>query len=340
VKFGKTFPEFETIRQPGLIPSPDIPAHESGSLNLNLPVDWRSYDVLYITVTDQYGRRINTWSWNITKPGDFIPREVETNSDKVSATECDSLLILSSGKTVVTFNKKTGLIAGVQNNNKTISFNNGLQFAGVNPKYAGMKHYPLDNKYVIELLYDSICNAKWTMLPGGWLQCDYTYYPKGELDFAGITFSYPENLVTGATLMANGPYHVWKNRLKGTQFGIFNKQYNNTITGQSWVYPEFKGYYSNFYAVQILTKELPITIVSATNDLFLHLFTPCQAKYSKTGVGGDVNPPFPSGNISFLNGISPMGTKFTKADAEGPQSQKNIYIGETIRGTLYFRFGE
>jgi hypothetical protein len=340
VKFGKTFPEFETIKQAGIIPSPDIPAHESGSLNLNLPVDWRSYDVLYITVTDQYGRRINTWSWNITKPGDFIPREVETNSDKVSATECDSLLILSSGKTVVTFNKKTGLIAGVQNNNKTISFNNGLQFAGVNPKYAGMKHYPLDNKYVIELLYDSICNAKWTMLPGGWLQCDYTYYPKGELDFAGITFSYPENLVTGATLMANGPYHVWKNRLKGTQFGIFNKQYNNTITGQSWVYPEFKGYYSNFYAVQILTKELPITIVSATNDLFLHLFTPCQAKYSKTGVGGDVNPPFPSGNISFLNGISPMGTKFTKADAEGPQSQKNIYIGETIRGTLYFRFGE
>jgi hypothetical protein len=160
------------------------------------------------------------------------------------------------------------------------------------------------------------------------------------MDFAGITFSYPEDLVTGATLMANGPYHVWKNRLKGTQFGVFSKKYNNTITGQSWVYPEFKGYYSNFYAVQILTKELPITIVSATNNMFLHLFTPGQARYSKTGVGGEVNPPFPSGNISFLNGISPMGTKFTKADAEGPQSQKNIYNGETLMGTLYFRFGK
>lgn len=340
VKFVKTFPEFETVKHPGLISSPDIPAGGSGSLNLNLPVDWRSYDVLYITANDQYGRNINTWSWNITNPKDFISREIETNSDKVAATGHDSLLILSSGKTIVSFNKKTGLIAGVQNNNKTVSFTNGPQFAGIRTKFTGMKHYPLDNKYVIELSYDSICYAKWTMLPGGWLQLDYTYNPVGEMDFAGITFSYPEDLVTGATLMANGPYHVWKNRLKGTQFGVFSKKYNNTITGQSWVYPEFKGYYSNFYAVQILTKELPITIVSATNNMFLHLFTPGQARYSKTGVGGEVNPLFPSGNISFLNGISPMGTKFTKADAEGPQSQKNIYNGETLMGTLYFRFGK
>ena len=180
------------------------------------------------------------------------------------------------------------------------------------------------------------------MYPGGWLKLDYDYTPSGELDFAGITFSYPENLVTGATLMANGPYHVWKNRLKGTQFGIYEKKYNNTITGQSWDYPEFKGYYSNFYAVEIQTKELPITVISATKDLFLHLFTPEAAKFStpKTGVRGEVNPPFPAGNISFLNGISAIGTKFTKAEAEGPQSRKNIYNGETLKGTLYFKFGE
>jgi len=67
---------------------------------------------------------------------------------------------------------------------------------------------------------------------------------KGSLDYAGITFSYPEKLVTGATLMADGPYRVWKNRIKGTQFGVYNKKYNNTVTGQSWDYPEFKGYYS------------------------------------------------------------------------------------------------
>ena len=341
VKFGKTFPKFEIQKQSGTVQSPDIAVGDSGMLNLNLPADWKSYDVLYVTATDQYGRNINTWSWNITQPKGFISRLVVTNQDKVTATERDSLLILSSGKTVVTFNNKTGFITGVLNNNRTISFNNGIQFAGFNATFKGMKHYASGNSYVIELLSDSTCNAKWTMLPGGWLELNYDYLPKGSLDYAGITFSYPENLVTGATLMANGPYHVWKNRLKGTQFGVFNKEYNNTITGQTWNYPEFKGYYSNFYAVEIQTKELPITVVSATSDLFLHLFTPGAAKSSR-GVRGEVNPPFPSGNISFLHGISGIGTKFSSAAAEGPQGQKNVYDGksEPLKGTLYFRFGE
>ena len=207
-----------------------------------------------------------------------------------------------------------------------------------------IRSYAVENSYVVELKYDSLCSAIWTMLPGGWLKLDYVYNPKGEQNFAGITFSYPENLVTGAILLANGPYHVWKNRLKGTQFGIFNKQYNNTITGQTWVYPEFKGYYSNFYAVQILTKELPVTIVSATSDLFLHLFTPGEAKFSSgKGVRGVLNPPFPSGNISFLHGISAIGTKFSRPENEGPQGGKNKYIyndsAPSLSGTLYFRFG-
>jgi hypothetical protein len=161
------------------------------------------------------------------------------------------------------------------------------------------------------------------------------------LDFAGITFSYPENLVTGAILLANGPYHVWKNRMKGTHFGLFSKPYNNTITGQTWDYPEFKGYYSNFYAIEVQTRELPIKVVTATDGLFLHLFTPQPAIYSR-GVRGTMNPLFPSGNISFLNGISGIGTKFSRAEEEGPQGGKNIYnrTSEPLKGTLYFRFGE
>jgi len=344
MKFSKTFPEFDIIKKPGIIAPPDIPAGGSGLLSLDLPYDWKSYDVLYVTATDQYGRNINTWSWNITQPKDFVNREVVTNSDKVIVTEHDSTLILSSGKTEVSFNKNNGLIENVKNDKKTISFSNGFHFAGLNPKFMAIRSYAVENSYVVELKYDSLCSAIWTMLPGGWLKLDYVYNPKGEQNFAGITFSYPENLVTGAILLANGPYHVWKNRLKGTQFGIFNKQYNNTITGQTWVYPEFKGYYSNFYAVQILTKELPVTIVSATSDLFLHLFTPGEAKFSSgKGVRGVLNPPFPSGNISFLHGISAIGTKFSRPENEGPQGGKNKYIyndtAPSLSGTLYFRFG-
>jgi hypothetical protein len=238
--------------------------------------------------------------------------------------------------TSVTFNRNNGLIDGIQHNGKTLSFDGGPVFAGFNTSFKELRHYAQEGGYVIELLYDSICHAKWTMLPGGWLQLDYTYRPSGYLDFTGITFSYPENLVSGAILMANGPYRVWKNRLKGTRFGIYNKSYNNTITGQTWDYPEFKGYYSNFYAVEIQTKEIPFTIVAATSDLFLHLFTPQTPNYAR----GGVNPPFPSGNISVLNGISAMGTKFSRPEEEGPQGQKNAQVDRPFAAKIYFRFGD
>lgn len=342
VKYDKSFPHFDQVKKSGIIESPDIAPGESGNLIPVFPTDWKSYDVLYITATDQYGRQINTWSWNLTQPADLVSRTVITGEGKINTIEKDNMLVISTGNSEITFDKTSGLITGVKNNGKMISLTNGVQFAGFKAAFKEMKHYSRENTYVVEMIYDGDCHATWTILSGGWLKLDYDYMPSGELDFAGITFSYPEDLVTGAVLMANGPYHVWKNRLRGNQFGIFEKKYNNTITGQSWDYPEFKGYYANFYAVEIQTNELPITVVSSSGDLFLHLFTPEAAKYStrQTGVRGEVNPAFPSGNISFLHGISAIGTKFTAAAAEGPQSQKNSYNGEIHKGTLYFKFGE
>ena len=336
VKYVKPISNTESIKKSGAIETPDIAPGDSGMLKLNLPANWKDFDVLYITATDKFNRQLNTWSWNISSPSVLAKQAVSENANKVVVTDRDSLLTLKSENTSVTFNKKTGLIFEVKNNSKTLSFNNGPLFAGFKTSFQKLKHYPVPNGYAVELVYDSICHAKWTMLQGGWMQLDYEYSPTGSFDFTGITFSYPESQVTGATLMANGPYHVWKNRLKGTQFGVFDKEYNNTITGQTWIYPEFKGYYSNFYAVKLQTKELPITIVSATKDLFLHLFTPEKSIYSK----GGINPPFPSGNISILSGISAIGTKFSQAEEEGPQGQKNTFSGNTFTGKLFFRFGE
>jgi hypothetical protein len=337
VRFGNSFPKIEAIKKAGPIKSPDIAVGENGTLNLGLPSDWKSYDVLYVTATDQYDRNINTWSWNIMKPAEFCARIV--NSAPVSiikTSEVNNQLTLATGNTSITFDKPTGTIAGIINKGKNIPFG-GFQFAGFNRTFREMKSYPKGEDYVVEILYDSACYATWTIMKGGLLKLDYGYSVKGALDYAGITFNYPENLVTGATLMANGPYRVWKNRLKGTQFGVFSKTYNNSVTGQSWDFPEFKGYYSNFYAVEIQTKESPFTIISATENVFLHLFTPATATNLR-GVRGGVNPPFPSGNISILNGISPVGTKFSRADEEGPQGKKNVYNGELVTGTVYFKF--
>lgn len=339
VKFGNGFPKVEIVKETGTIKSPDIGVGEHGVLNLDLPGDWKSYDVLYVTAVDQYGRHINTWSWKIVKPQDFSSQVVTSSfTSPVTTSDYGNQLTVSSGNTAITFDNLSGSITSVNSDGKNIPFG-GFQFAGFNRTFKEMKNYAKGEDYIVEILYDSASYAIWTMMKGGWLKLDYGYSVKGSLDFAGITFTYPEKLVTGATLMANGPYRVWKNRLKGTQFGVFDKKYNNTVTGQSWDFPEFKGYYSNFYAVEIQTPEIPITIVSATDDLFLHLFTPATATNLR-GVMGEMTPSFPSGDISVLHGISPIGTKFSRADEEGPQGKKNIYMGEILQGTIYFRFGE
>jgi len=51
-----------------------------------------------------------------------------------------------------------------------------------------------------------------------------------------------------------------------------------------------------------------------------------------------VNPPFPEGNLGFLNAIAPIGNKFKQADSMGPQSQKNIAVGSKVSGKLWFDF--
>lgn len=340
VKFGKNFPEAAAEKKTGIIQAPDVAPGATGSLALNLPGDWRDYDALYVTATDRNGRHINTWSWNFTRPSDFAARIIHSREcgNKVQATETTDKIIVTSGQTEITFNKNTGAISDLKNNGKGISFKTPELFTGSRRIFKGMKQYSKDDNYVIESEYDSSTYATWTVLKGGWLKLDYGYNLKGSYDYAGITFSYPEELVTGAVLAANGPYHVWKNRLKGTQFGIFNKKYNNTVTGQSWDYPEFKGYYSNFYAAQVQTNEKPLMIVTATDDLFLHLFTPAKATNLK-GVRGEVSPAFPEGNISVLHGIPAIGTKFSTAEEEGPQGCRNHYDG-MLKGIVYLNFGD
>jgi hypothetical protein len=338
VKFDKGLSEAAPSKKSGSIKAPDLAPGSNGNLAIDLPSDWKNYDALYVTATDQDGRLINTWSWNISTPEIVASRIVQAKAEKVKASESEKLVTLTSGTTEVVFDKATGSLSSVKNNGQNISFTSNNLFTGFGRSISGVKNYQSGDNYVLEVQYDSASYAKWTVMGGGWIRLEYGYTLNGTYPFAGITFNYPEKLVNGATLMANGPYHVWKNRLKGNTFGVFNKKYNNAVTGQKWDYPEFKGYYSNLYAVEIQTKEQPVTIVSSTGDIFLHLFTPDKAGNLR-GVRGEVDPSFPLGNISLLHGITAIGTKFSRADQEGPQGQKNKY-NEQLKGTVYFKFGK
>jgi hypothetical protein len=152
---------------------------------------------------------------------------------------------------------------------------------------------------------------------------------QSKVDFAGISFNYPEENLQAVQFLGNGPYRIWKNRMSGGTFGVWDKPYNNTITGHAgFDYPEFKGYYSNLYWVRIRDhQDLGFTVYCRTEDIFLRLYSPEEAPDpAKTTV---THPP---GDISFMHGIPAIGTKFKEAGLLGPQSRPYQYLPGRIQG--------
>ena len=142
------------------------------------------------------------------------------------------------------------------------------------------------------------------MYNSGWLQMDYEYKAEGKQYFTGISFNFPESDIIGVKWLGNGPSHVWKNRLQGGQLDVFERLYNNVLPGDnSWEHPQFKGYYANISWMLFNTVDGKFTVVANDDDLFVRLF-------DFYGISGPKNyPPLPVGNISFLDGIPPIGTK-------------------------------
>lgn len=320
---------------------PAILPQQTGVLDLKLPAAYQKADVLYLTAIDPHGRELFTWSWPLKTPQqlnhDFV--EGSTVNPAIAVSENERLLSVAANGVEIKWDKRTGLIAGVKNEKAVISFGNGPVLATGKTQFRSLKHYPEGNNQVIELNYSGdMRQVKYTMMPSGILKLEYAYQHGGNndgFDYLGINFSYPEDKVTGVRYLGRGPYRVWKNRMKGGQFNIWDKKYNNTITGESWDYPEFKGYYRDFTWVVIENKEAPFIIYTDTEDLFLRLYTPPKPKGARNDF---TSPPFPAGDISFLNGISAIGTKFDRAENHGPESQKNRVGAVRIRNSLYFDF--
>ncbi len=180
----------------------------------------------------------------------------------------------------------------------------------------------------------------WTMYPSGWLELRYHYRPENEQELLGINFSYPEAQVNGIQMLANGPYRVYKNRLKGGTLDQWQKPYNDAVTGERWECPEFKGYYSQFYGGTLQTKKGNIRLFTATDQLFLHLLNPAIPKAAARTQSVATYPA--AGGLSFLHGIPAIGTKTQKSEGLGPQSQKNLTFAngglDTFSGMLYIDF--
>jgi Glycosyl hydrolases family 2, TIM barrel domain/Glycosyl hydrolases family 2, sugar binding domain/Glycosyl hydrolases family 2/Beta galactosidase small chain len=331
----------------GTANAPDIQPGAKGFVQLGLPADWYEYDVLYVTVTDQFNQELFAWSFPISSPSRTGARMiVKEGNTKILQRMADTTLLLYSVKDVdLAFNSFTGQLASVSNKKGALPFNNGpvIQEGANNFKKISTRRE--GNTVIIESAFDrkeSYNTLKWTIYPSGWLKLDVAYFPGAfYTNFSGINFSLPEKEIRSVTYMGDGPYRVWKNRLRGNQFGVWSKTYNNTETGESpWVYPEFKGYHSRFYGGYFFTASNRFTVVSDTEDLFLRLYTPAW----KTDQWNNYEPHFPSGDISFMQGIPAIGTKNQRNETTGPMGYKNIYYdyekepSRALHITVWFNF--
>ena len=327
-----------TINASGSVKAYNLAPGENGYLKLQLPGNWKNSDALLLTIKDAAGKEIISRSWPIAATQTIAARFTAGTS------AAGSTLKEENGQIVVTcdaisyyFDTATGYLKKVKGASGDISLSDGPVLAGVNMQFKEIRRSVSGNSQVIEPVYsDANFKVKWTFTPGKPAQLQYNYLPRGNADFYGITFNYPEQNITGMKWLGDGPYRVWKNRLKGSTLNVWQKDYNNTITGESWIYPEFKGYHANLYWATIQNKEHPFTVYTEDEHIYLQMLKPAKPV---SAPNDNTSPAFPEGNIGFLTAIPAIGTKFNPATDMGPQSQKNVQLNTTpVSGTLWFDF--
>ena len=345
----------------GEVTLPALSPGETGKARFSLPASFAEGDVLKLEAFDRDGHRICDWSFPIRLANPYFQRhlaQVSTglSGNTVSARNNGKEIVLKSEKVSVTFDAATGMILRVLSGNTEIPLTNG-------PVAVGMKMlYQPASSYVRQDSEEAVFCARykggadsivWRLTSQGLLYMDAVLLNRasggGGFDDAfmdtevynlGLTFSYPERICKGMKWLGRGPYRVWKNRIPGTNYGIWHKDYNNTVTGESYdnlVYPEFKGYHANMYWATFESDTAPFTVYSRTDGIFYRVFTPEEPK----GSAKRTMPEFPEGDISFLLDI-PAICSFKPIEQQGPNSQPgNIRIkkgDEGVRLNLMFDF--
>ncbi len=319
-----------TVAASGSIPSPNVPARGSGTLQAQLPANWRTHQAFALTATDPYGQEIYTWTWMIPTADVAATTEVPANVDvgaRVTSSRVGSSYVMSAAGTEVVIDSATGRLTRLTRNGKTVSLTDGPRLVEGTATFASIEQRTEGNDVIVEAKYTGeLQRITWRLTPSGWLKLSYSYHPRGAHTYFGVTFDYPEKEVTGMRWLGRGPYRVYKNRLKGVEFDVWHKDYNDTQTGLSWNYPEFKGFHSDMYWATLETREAPITLVFGSGDQYLRVLTPSEP----TAPGSEpknAHMVYPPGDISILRGISAIGTKFTTAAQQGPAGAPNLVGG-------------
>ena len=337
------------------LPSPNTAPGEKAQLK----IERTDADVIELTAIDPYGKEIFTWGHrHMVKlgTGNLSKRNLHKNTQKYSYTEDTNQLLVQDGNRQYAFSKKTGRLIGVSVGDKKLSFSNGPRFVAAKradrsqdgfynhddskafQKKTQYTEYPdqgafdsftfSDSTLVVNYLHGSINTVTWRFLADGGVYMNVDYYFNGVVDLMGICFDYPETMMKSKQWVGKGPYRVWQNRQEGPQYGLWKNDYNDPIPGESWEYPEFKGYFSNVNWMKLNTSEGAIGIELMTGKV--GVYTPRDGR-------DHILYTLPETGISILKAIPAVRNKVNTTDLNGPSAQPYWSKGKgSINAILHF----
>ena len=350
------------VLKQGEVQGSNIAAHSAGILDIKTTI-LPDADALFVTAIDKQGHELWRWTFPVDKLNQS-KEELSPLSSKATYTETDNDLTVKANNRTFVFSKKDGQLKGVSVNNRKISFANGPRFIGARradrsldqfynhddekakEKDRTYSEFPdaavftkLDVKedggnLIVTANYKlgNLDKAQWTINPSGVMTLDYTYNFSGVVDLMGICFDYPEEQVISKRWLGAGPYRVWQNRIHGTQYDIWENDYNDPIPGETFTYPEFKGYFGSVSWMNIRTKEGTISLTNETPDTYIGVYQPRDGRDRLLYT-------LPESGISVLNVIPPVRNKVNSTDLCGPSSQAK-WVNGPQTGRIVFRFME
>jgi len=127
-----------------------------------------------------------------------------------------------------------------------------------------------------------------------------------------------------------GPYRVWQNRIHGPQLGVWQNKYNDPVPGESFDYPEFKGYFAGVQWMNLQTSEGEIKLVPRNDKNYVGIYQPRDGR-------DEMLYTLPATGISVLQVIPPVRNKVNTTDLIGPSSQPH-WVRGSQSGEVVLRF--
>ncbi len=292
-------------------------------------------DVLQVTALNPKGDEVFTWTFKSDRLA--VVDAAGTNCTQKETS--DELAVTAAGKTYI-FSKKDGRLKQVTIGSKTITLSNGPRFVAAkrsdrsqdgfynhDDKEAFLKKTDYteyadqgtfcgfelkENVLTANYRHGSLSTVKWDFNSHGEVALHADYYFNGVVDLLGIAFDYPESKVKSKQWVGRGPYRVWQNRMEGPQYGYWQTNYNDPIPGESFEYPEFKGYFADVTWMQVETTEGKLGIIAP--DTYVGIYTPRDGR-------DHLLYTLPETGIALLRAIPAVRNKVNTTDLNGPSAQ-------------------